>query len=44
MREPLFGPNAGPFFQQLALGIAVSWFLVWIGLGRLVRDLTYFLW
>lgn len=39
-REPIFGPNAKPFFFQLALGFAVSYGLYEIGLWHFVYDLT----
>lgn len=29
-REPIFGPNAKPFFFQFALGLGFLWFFGWI--------------
>ena len=43
-REPFWGPNAKAFFIQLVVGLVVYHFLVWIGLGRFVREMTYYLW
>lgn len=39
VREPFWGPNAKPFFIQLAVGTAVSFGLYYAGLW----DFLYFL-
>lgn len=40
MREPFFGPNARPFFIQLAFGTAFAHILYALGLWHLLYDLT----
>lgn len=41
MRQPFFGPNAKPFFIQLAVGVAAAWLAVFSGIPDLLGDLAY---
>lgn len=42
-REPFFGPNAKPFFIQLAVGLALSWGLYELGLWHFGYNLMGYL-